>query len=166
MFLVKEVSRDLGITPQAIYNKKKELQDKGFMYRNKLGDWEISADGYNYLKEKRENSLIKFNKPFEYKEEKPYNANTSEQLNLIEEFKSQLEDKKKEVEEWKNRYDSKEKEYIEYRNKQQLLLEAGEEERRKASERMENMIKENAELRAINESMKNRGFFARIFNRF
>jgi predicted transcriptional regulator len=51
MFLIKQVSSDLGITPQAIYKQKEELQSKGYMIKNSSNDWEITSDGYNYLKE-------------------------------------------------------------------------------------------------------------------
>ena len=34
MFLIKQVSSDLGITPQAIYKQKEELQNKGYMIKN------------------------------------------------------------------------------------------------------------------------------------
>ena len=54
MFLIKQVSSDLGITPQAIYKQKEELQNKGYMIKNSSNDWEITSDGYNYLKEKEE----------------------------------------------------------------------------------------------------------------
>ena len=53
MFLIKQVSSDLGITPQAIYKQKEELQSKGYMIKNSSNDWEITSDGYNYLKEKK-----------------------------------------------------------------------------------------------------------------
>ena len=53
MFLIKQVSSDLGITPQAIYKQKEELQSKGYMIKNSSNDWEITSDSYNYLKEKQ-----------------------------------------------------------------------------------------------------------------
>ena len=60
MFLIKQVSSDLGITTQAIYKQKEELQNKGYMIKNSSNDWEITSDGYNYLKEKRFNISTKF----------------------------------------------------------------------------------------------------------
>ena len=54
MFLIKQVSSDLGITPQAIYKQKDDLMGKGYMFKNEANDWEITADGYNYLKEKQQ----------------------------------------------------------------------------------------------------------------
>ena len=37
MFLIKQVSSDLGITPQAIYKQKEELQNKG--YTQTCAEW-------------------------------------------------------------------------------------------------------------------------------
>ena len=61
MFLIKRVSSDLGITPQAIYKQKEELQSKGYMIKNSSNDWEITSDGYNYLKEKQINRFKRNN---------------------------------------------------------------------------------------------------------
>ena len=61
MFLIKQVSSDLGITPQAIYKQKEELQNKGYMIKNSSNDWEITSDGYNYLKEKQINRFKRNN---------------------------------------------------------------------------------------------------------
>ena len=61
MFLIKQVSNDLGITPQAIYKQKEELQSKGYMIKNSSNDWEITSDGYNYLKEKQINRFKRNN---------------------------------------------------------------------------------------------------------
>ena len=61
MFLVKQVASDLGITPQAIYKQKEELISKGYMSKNSSNDWELSIDGYNYLKEKQINRFKRNN---------------------------------------------------------------------------------------------------------
>ena len=58
MFLIKQVSSDLGITPQAIYKQKDDLMGKGYMFKNEANDWEITADGYNYLKEKLVSKIV------------------------------------------------------------------------------------------------------------
>ena len=73
MFFIKQVANDLGITPQAIYKQKEELQSKGYMIRNSSNDWEITSDGYNYLKEKQHSllevaSLVKLNSEKDKKE--------------------------------------------------------------------------------------------------
>ena len=50
MFFIKQVAKDLGITPQAIYKQKEDLIDKGYMLKTTTNDWEITAEVYNYLK--------------------------------------------------------------------------------------------------------------------
>lgn len=57
MFTVKKVSEDLGITSQAIYNQKEDLQAKGYMSKNNFNEWEITTDGYNYLKDRQTNRM-------------------------------------------------------------------------------------------------------------
>lgn len=57
MYKVKEISIDLGITPQAIYNQKAELIEKGYMIKNPSNDWEITNDGYEYLKERKKKQI-------------------------------------------------------------------------------------------------------------
>lgn len=53
MYKIKEISIDLGITPQAIYNRKEDLIKQGYMKKNAENDWEITNDGYEFLKEKK-----------------------------------------------------------------------------------------------------------------
>lgn len=57
MYRIKEISMDLGITPQAIYNQKAELIEKGYMIKNPSNDWEITNDGYEYLKERKRKQI-------------------------------------------------------------------------------------------------------------
>ena len=58
MFSIKEVSTNLSITPQAIYKQKKVLQQKGYMIKNDLGQWEINQEGFNYLKDRQIKYLL------------------------------------------------------------------------------------------------------------
>lgn len=53
MYKIKEISTDLGITPQAIYNRKEDLIKQGYMKKNAENDWEITSDGYEFLKEQK-----------------------------------------------------------------------------------------------------------------
>ncbi len=57
MYRIKEISIDLGITPQAIYNQKAELIEKGYMIKNPSNDWEITNGGYEYLKERKRKQI-------------------------------------------------------------------------------------------------------------
>lgn len=53
MYKIKEIATDLGITPQAIYNRKEDLIKQGYMKKNAENDWEITNDGYEFLREKK-----------------------------------------------------------------------------------------------------------------
>ena len=132
MFLIKQVSSDLGITPQAIYKQKEELQSKGYMIKNSSNDWEITSDGYNYLKEKqinrfkRNNISLKENDmksaDFQGKEEK--NSLNETLINFYEtrleeikqSYENQLNEQKKQVEYFKNLYEEEKSERIRISN--------------------------------------------------
>ena len=104
MFLIKQVSSDLGITPQAIYKQKEELQNKGYMIKNSSNDWEITSDGYNYLKEKQINRFKRNN--ISLKE------NDIKSTNLQGKDENQLNEQKKQVEYFKNLYEEEKSERI------------------------------------------------------
>ena len=57
MYKIKEIATDLGITPQAIYNKKEDLVKQGYMKKSAENDWEITNDGYEFLKEKKKKRI-------------------------------------------------------------------------------------------------------------
>ena len=85
MFLIKQVSSDLGITPQAIYKQKEELQNKGYMIKNSSNDWEITSDGYNYLKEKQINRFKRNNISLKENDIKSTNLQGKEENNSLNE---------------------------------------------------------------------------------
>lgn len=128
MFFIKQVANDLGITPQAIYKQKEDLIAKGYMLKTTTNDWEITAEGYNYLKERQINRVKR--KQVELKEEGSINTKNTENnvvysLNetlknfyetRIEEMKqsyeNQLNEQKKQVEYFKNLYEEEKSERI------------------------------------------------------
>lgn len=57
MYKIKEIAIDLGITPQAIYNRKEDLIKQGYMKKNTDNDWEITNDGYEFLREKKKKKV-------------------------------------------------------------------------------------------------------------
>ena len=128
MFFIKQVSKDLGITPQAIYKQKEDLIAKGYMLKNTTNDWEITAEGYNYLKEKQINRMKRKNVELKDGEQKNI-ENTGEStifsLNetltnfyetRIEELKksyeNQLKEQKEQVEYFRNLYEEEKNERI------------------------------------------------------
>ena len=128
MFLIKQVSNDLGITPQAIYKQKEELQSKGYMLKNSSNDWEITSDGYNYLKEKQINMFKRNNTSLKENETKSLDLQGKEESNSLNEtlikfyesrleeikqsYENQLNEQKKQVEYFKNLYEEEKSERI------------------------------------------------------
>ena len=128
MFLIKQVSSDLGITPQAIYKQKEELQNKGYMIKNSSNDWEITSDGYNYLKEKQINRFKRNNISLKENDIKSTNLQGKEENNSLNEtlinfyetrleeikqsYENQLNEQKKQVEYFKNLYEEEKSERI------------------------------------------------------
>ena len=128
MFLIKQVSSDLGITPQAIYKQKEELQSKGYMIKNSSNDWEITSDGYNYLKEKQINRFKRNNVSLKENDMKSADSQGKEAKNSLNEtlinfyetrleeikqsYENQLDEQKKQVEYFKNLYEEEKSERI------------------------------------------------------
>lgn len=128
MFLIKQVSSDLGITPQAIYKQKEELKNKGYMIKNSSNDWEITSDGYNYLKEKQINRFKRNNISLKENDVKNSNLQGIEEKNSLNEtlinfyetrlleikesYENQLNEQKKQVEYFKNLYEEEKSERI------------------------------------------------------
>lgn len=128
MFLIKQVASDLGITPQAIYKQKEELIEKGYMLKNSSNDWELTSDGYNYLKERQINRFKRNNESLNIKNEQmPRNKENFESIGLNETlinfyetrmkelketYENQINEKNKQVEYFKNLYEEEKSERI------------------------------------------------------
>ena len=125
MFFIKQVANDLGITPQAIYKQKEDLIDKGYMLKTTTNDWEITAEGYNYLKERQINRVKRKQADLNEDESKITENNTNnENFSLNETLKNfyetrieqsygnQLNEQKKQVEYFKNLYEEEKSERI------------------------------------------------------
>ena len=138
MFLIKQVSNDLGITPQAIYKQKEDLQKKGYMLKNSTNDWEITSDGYNYLKEKQINRFKRNNislkevnvKNIDFQEKEENNSLNETLINFYEtrleeikqSYENQLNEQKKQVEYFKNLYEEEKSERIKTNAQYQTYL--------------------------------------------
>ncbi|MBO6233354.1 MAG: hypothetical protein IJ068_03950 [Bacilli bacterium] len=138
MFFVKQVAKDLGITPQAIYKQKEDLIDKGYMLKTTTNDWEITAEGYNYLKERQINRVKR--KQIISNEDEKENGNNSTNNDFfglnetlknfyetrIEEMKqsyeNQINEQKKQVEYFKNLYEEEKSERIKTNAQYQTYL--------------------------------------------
>lgn len=138
MFLIKQVSKDLGITPQAIYKQKEELQKRGYMIKNFTNDWEITSDGYNYLKEKQINRFKRNNaslnevdlKKLDFQEKEEKNGLNETLINFYEtrleevkqSYENQLSEQRKQVEYFKNLYEEEKSERIKTNAQYQTYL--------------------------------------------
>ena len=128
MFLIKQVASDLGITPQAIYKQKEELISKGYMTKNSSNDWELTSDGYNYLKERQINRFKRNNESLNNNiQQIPKNTENfgetglnetlinfyeTRMKELKETYENQINEKNKQVEYFKSLYEEEKSERI------------------------------------------------------
>ena len=138
MFLIKEVSNDLGMTPQAIYKQKEDLIQKGYMQKNISGDLEITSEGYNYLKERRINRIKQKNASLIQDEGQNTDnsvKNSESSLNetlvnfyetrieeLKQSYENQLKEQKQQVEYFKSLYEEEKSERIKTNAQYQTYL--------------------------------------------
>lgn len=138
MFFIKQVSNDLGITPQAIYKQKDDLVSKGFMFKNLNNDWEITAEGYNFLKERQINRMKQKNIKVNNEEEKDTESSAGISFNGLNEtltnfyetrieelkksYEEQLLEQKRQVEYFKSLYEEEKNERIRTNNQYQTFL--------------------------------------------
>lgn len=103
MYRIKEISIDLGITPQAIYNQKAELIEKGYMIKNPFNDWEITNNGYEYLKERKRKQI----------KQKQTSLIQDEQLKItLKVYEDRIEELKEQVQYFKKLYEDEKLEKI------------------------------------------------------
>ena len=165
MFSIKEVSTNLNITPQAIYKQKKVLQQKGYMTKNDLGQWEINQEGFNYLKDRQINYMQNKQvfKPVEQPTEENIENKEQESLNissndnilnqLLNQFKeqittlqNQLKEEQDQKEYFKAKFEEKDRLLNEYLNHHLLTTGDNQEE-------------------VINQEQPKKTFFQRLFNK-
>lgn len=107
MYKVKEIATDLGITPQAIYNRKEDLIKQGYMKKNAENDWEITNDGYEFLKEKKKKRIKQKQSSLIQEENLQMIVKIYEER--IEELKQNLKEQKALTEYFKNLYEETKK---------------------------------------------------------
>ena len=156
MYTVKKISEMLQITPQAVYQKREELEEKGFMYKDNSNKTMITAQGFEYLKNIRISNMQENRLQVEKAQELKTTEEDQEQEEkkdyitlLIENLKKsndnltkQVEKLEQEKEFFKNQVEEKDKLIHAYFNTH--LLKAGEEEKEKEEEK--------------------KGFFKRLFH--
>lgn len=128
MFSISKVAEQLQVTPQAIYKQRDYLLDHGYMVKDKFGQWQISVQGFNFLKEKRISKLnqapkiVKIDNEEAEKEQKE-TAQNSSVFELKEVYRNQVELLEKQIEElkedrnyFKSLYEEKDKQLNQYIN--------------------------------------------------
>lgn len=168
MFTIKEISTNLNITPQAIYKQKNELIAKGYMKKNEFNQWELTEDGYNYLKDKQINRIKQFtsgdiqqveNHIQEHQEkeaEKPETLTNDHTLNLLlNQFKEQITTLQNQLKE-----EQEQKEYfkLKFEEKDNLLNQYINAHLLTPGEQKESLIN-------IETKNNKKGFFRKFFNK-
>lgn len=148
MFLVKEVAKNLGITTQAIYKQREELERKGYMQTNSNGDLEITLEGFNYLQDKKSKQIKQQNNGLKDVAQK----NTDKSINydelglqttllnfyekrieeLKESYEKQLQEQKQQVDYFKEQYEKEKEERIKTNAQYQTFLLGTAEDNKKA----------------------------------
>lgn len=96
MYKIKEIATDLGITPQAVYNRKENLIKQGYMKKNTENNWEITNDGYEFLKENRKKRV----------KQKQSSLIQGENLQvIIKNYEDRIEELKEQVQFFRRLYD-------------------------------------------------------------
>lgn len=113
MFSIKDASKLLDCTTQNIYRQKNELIAKGLMEQSETGAYFLNEKGINYLKEKRIET-IKASQDFNQVVNQnlssvatPVVTDNTEIINLL---KQNIEELKQEKEYWKNKFEMKDQE--------------------------------------------------------
>ena len=158
MFSIKEVSTNLNITPQAIYKQKETLQQKGYMIKNDLGQWEINQEGFNYLKDRQINYMQNkqpIEENTEKQEQQDLNISSNDNIlnQLLNQFKeqittlqNQLKDEQEQKEYFKAKFEEKDRLLNEYLNHHLLTTGDSQEE-------------------VSNQEQPKKTFFQRLFNK-
>ncbi|WP_304683167.1 hypothetical protein [uncultured Clostridium sp.] len=120
IYTQKQISIMFGKSLSVIAHYKKELLDKGYMYKNEKGKFEIKEEGASYLKERfaeidqsrKKNKNVKEDKIVLEQEMKILQKEKEWYKDKMEYYKDQAEDWKQQAENWKNekREESKDKE--------------------------------------------------------
>lgn len=120
IYTQKQISIMFGKSLSVIAHYKKELLDKGYMYKNEKGRFEIKEEGASYLKKRfaeidqsrKKNKNVKEDKIVLEQEMKILQKEKEWYKDKMEYYKDQAEDWKKQAENWKNekREESKDKE--------------------------------------------------------
>lgn len=114
-FTVKDASKMLDCSTQNIYQQKSKLIQSGYMEKSVTGEYLLNEKGINYLREKRTETIKASNKSFNQVDNKGFTsvANptvATDNTDLVNILKEQLQELKTEKEYWRNEYTKKDNE--------------------------------------------------------
>lgn len=114
-FTIKEASKLLDCSTQNIYQQKSKLIELGLMEQDTTTGYVLNEKGINYLREKRTETIKASNKGFNQVGNKDFiNIATptvaTDNTDLINILKEQLQELKEEKEYWRNEYIKKDNE--------------------------------------------------------
>lgn len=113
-FTIKEASRILDCSTQNIYQQKSKLIQQGLLEKDNAGSYVLNEKAINFLREKRTETIKSNNQDFNQVANQnlssiasPVFSNNAEIINIL---KQQIEDLKQEKEYWKSEYQKKDQE--------------------------------------------------------
>ena len=113
-YSIKEASKLLDCSTQNIYRQKAELMSKGLMEQANTGSYYLTEKGINYLREKRIETMKANNQGFNQVDNQDFKSIASpvftDNTELINILKQNIEDLKQEKEYWKKEYEKKDQE--------------------------------------------------------
>ena len=152
IYSIKEVSKMLDCSTQAIYQKKDKLIKSGLMEQSETGQYYINKNGLNYLRQIRTETIQASNKEFNQVDLQSLSSdkNIDKSINneIISLLKSQLEELKTDRDYWKNEYSKQVQELSKSNEKLQelttkafALLETADEHRKREEENKKGFFK-------------------------
>lgn len=114
-FTIKVASKMLDCSTQNIYQQKSKLIQSGYMEKSTTGEYVLNEKGINYLRDKRAETIKASNKGFNQVDNKDFTniANptvATDNTDLVNILKEQLQELKQEKEYWRNEYTKKDNE--------------------------------------------------------
>lgn len=145
VFTIKEASKMLDCSTQNIYQQKSKLIQLGYMEQSNTGAYILNEKGINYLQEKRAETIKANNQDFNQLGNNNFTnianpTNTTENTDLINILKEQIQELRTEKDYWRNEYSKKDSElqakneYIQGLNTQVFALLGTQEENKQQQE--------------------------------
>lgn len=107
LYSIKEASELLDCSRQNIYGRKEQLIKQGLMEQSETGTYFLNEKGINYLRERRIETIKSSSQDLTSKQKPVFSSNN---FDLVDVLKEQIQDLKNEKEYWKKKYEEKDNE--------------------------------------------------------